>query len=128
MVNIYYRNIQLITHILHFFAQPVITSWSHKADVWIVQLRPHFKETGAPLMKPTHLDSFYSLFPFSYFTQYSFNTVRESSFRELTQIKYFFESELLLTSIIVKKSSWEKWGWGRILRNIPNEMMFQTHQ
>lgn len=79
-------------------------------------------------MKPTHLDSFYSLFPFSYFTQYSFNTVRESSFRELTQIKYFFESELLLTSIIVKKSSWEKWGWGRILRNIPNEMMFQTHQ
>lgn len=88
MVNIYYKNIQLITHILHFFAQPVITFRSCKVDVGIIQLRSHFKETVATLIKTTHLDSF-SLFSFADFTQCSFNKVIELRCQYSTQMKCF---------------------------------------
>jgi len=86
MVNIYYRSIQLITHILHFFAQPVITFRSCKADIGIIQLRSHFKETVATLIKTTHLDSF-PLFTFAGFTQCSFNTVTEIRYQYLAKMK-----------------------------------------
>lgn len=88
MVNIYYGNIQLITHIQHFFAQPVITFRSCKAGIGVIQLGSHFKQTVYTAIKPTHLESF-SLFPFAELGQCSFNVVIEFKCQYLTHEIFF---------------------------------------